>query len=60
MESQIRAISNKPLSANIDVGNRSVMLTISCACMVEQLSADASPQTLFAKMDDFVTARTGS
>jgi GGDEF domain-containing protein len=60
MESQIRAISNKPLSANIDVGNRSVMLTISCACMMEQLSATSSPESVFAKMDNFVTARTGS
>jgi len=60
MESQIRAISNKPLSANIDVGNRSVMLTISCACMMEQLSAGASPEKVFDKMDDFVKARTGS
>jgi GGDEF domain-containing protein len=59
MESQIRAISNKPLSANIDVGNRSVMLTISCACMMEQVNADASPESLFTKMDNFVTARTG-
>ena len=60
MESQIRAISNKPLSANIDVGNRSVMLTISCACMMEQLSADASPEKVFDKMDEFVKARTGT
>jgi diguanylate cyclase (GGDEF)-like protein len=60
MESQIRAISNKPLSANIDVGNRSVMLTISCACMMEQLSADAEPEKLFGKMDDFVKVRTSS
>jgi GGDEF domain-containing protein len=60
MESQIRAISNKPLSANIDVGNRSVMLTISCACMMEQLSASASPESVFTKMDNFVTARSGS
>jgi GGDEF domain-containing protein len=60
MESQIRAISNKPLSANIDVGNRSVMLTISCACMMEQLSADASPEKVFDKMDEFVNARTSS
>lgn len=58
MESQIRAISNKPLSANIDVGNRSVMLTISCACMMEQLSADASPEKLFDKMDEFIRTRT--
>jgi diguanylate cyclase (GGDEF)-like protein len=58
MESQIRAISNKPLSANIDVGSRSVMLTISCACMMEQLSGTASPEKLFDKMDDFIRART--
>jgi GGDEF domain-containing protein len=58
MESQIRAISNKPLSANIDVGNRSVMLTISCACMMEQLSVSASPEKLFDKMDGFVETRT--
>ncbi len=60
MESQIRAISNKPLSANIDVGNRSVMLTISCACMMEQLSAEGSPEKVFDKMDEFVKARTSS
>jgi GGDEF domain-containing protein len=60
MESQIRAISNKPLSANIDVGNRSVMLTISCACMMEQASGSASPEALFTKMDEFVKARTGN
>ncbi len=60
MESQIRAISNKPLSANIDVGNRSVMLTISCACMMEQLSASESPEKVFTKMDNFVQTRTSS
>jgi GGDEF domain-containing protein len=60
MESQIRAISNKPLSANIDVDNRSVMLTISCACMIEQLSAQASPEKVFDKMDEFVKTRTSS
>ncbi|MFL6446806.1 MAG: GGDEF domain-containing protein [Bryobacteraceae bacterium] len=60
MENQIRAISNKPLSASIDVGNRSVMLTISCGCMMEQVSGDASPESLFAKMDEFLTSRKGS
>ncbi len=52
--------SNKPLSANIDVGNRSVMLTISCACIMEQISAKTSPEALFSRMDDFVAARSGS
>lgn len=60
MESQIRAISNKPLSANIDVGNRSVMLTISCACMIEQLSVRDSSEELFNKMDQFVQLKMSS
>jgi GGDEF domain-containing protein len=60
IESQIRAISNKPLSANIDVGNRSVMLTISCGCMMEHLTMNASPDKLFDKMDEFTSARTGT
>ncbi len=59
MGSQIRAISNKPLSANIDVGSRSVMLTISCGCLMEQVTLTSSAENLFKKMDDFVDARTG-
>jgi diguanylate cyclase (GGDEF)-like protein len=58
--SQIRAILNKPLSANIDVGSRSVMLTISCGSLMEQVSATSSAESLFKKMDEFVEARTGS
>lgn len=55
-EMQIRAISRKQLSKTIDSGGRSVMLPISCSCMVETLSPDSSPELIFTKMDDFISS----
>jgi GGDEF domain-containing protein len=57
-EMRIRAIASKHLSTNIDNGRTAVMIPISCSCIVESLSAETSPETIFSRMDDFLSAHS--
>ena len=58
-EMQIRAIASKRLSKTIDSGGRTaVMIPISCSCMVESLTAESSPEAIFSRMDDFLSAHS--
>lgn len=55
-EMQVRAISRRQLSKTMETGGRSVMLPINCSCMIEPLSEGSSPDLIFSKMDDFISA----
>ena len=51
---RIKAIAIKQFPKTLETGGRSVMLSINCAYFSEQLSSQAIPAEVFARMDDFV------